>query len=67
MKCNVGMTDRIIRFLLAAVAAVLFFTETVTGTWGIVMLVAGAVLLLTGLVGRCGLYYPLRINTSKKK
>lgn len=67
MKCNVGVADRIIRFIIAAVAAVLYFTDTVTGTWGIVLLVAGAVALLTGLAGRCGVYYPLKINTAKKK
>lgn len=67
MKCNVGTTDRIIRILLAAVAAILYFTETVTGTLGIVILVAGAVALVTGLAGRCGVYYPFKISTLKKK
>jgi uncharacterized membrane protein YtjA (UPF0391 family) len=66
MKCNVGTTDRVIRFVIAIVAAVLYFTEVVTGTAGIVLLVVGAIALLTGLVGRCGLYYPLKISTRKK-
>ncbi len=53
MKSNLGTTNRIIRLLIAAVIAVLYFTGTVTGTWAIVLLVIGAMMLLTGLVSFC--------------
>ena len=39
---NMGTTDRIIRFVLAAIFAVLYFTGTVSGTFGIILLGAGS-------------------------
>jgi len=53
MKSNLGNTERIIRISIAAIFAILFFTGTVTGTWGIVLLVIGGMMLLTGLVSVC--------------
>jgi hypothetical protein len=38
MKKNMGTADRIIRLILAAVFAILYFTGTVTGTFGIVLI-----------------------------
>ncbi|NOX84939.1 MAG: DUF2892 domain-containing protein [Chlorobi bacterium] len=67
MKKNMGTTDKIIRILLAIVFAALYFTGTVTGTWGIVLLVLAAIFLLTSLVSFCPLYLPFNISTSKKK
>jgi hypothetical protein len=63
MITNVGTLDRIVRIALAIVCSVLYFTGVVTGTWGIVLLVAGGVLLLTALVGICGLYMMLGVRT----
>jgi hypothetical protein len=40
MKKNMGNPDRIVRLILAAIMAVLFFTNTVTGVFGIIF--AGA-------------------------
>ena len=67
MKKNMGNTDRIIRIIIAAVIAYLYFSGTVTGTLGIVLLVVGAVFLLTSLVGVCGLYSVIGVNTCKVK
>ena len=67
MKTNIGTTDRIIRVIIAAILAILYFTNVVTGTWGIVFLVGAIVLLLTTLTGFCGLYKPFGINTCKVK
>ena len=58
-----GSPDRIIRILAAIVFAVLYFTGTVTGTWGIVLLVLGIIFLLTSFVGFCPLYAVLGMNT----
>lgn len=63
MITNVGTLDRIVRIALAIVCSVLYFTGVVTGTWGIVLLVVGGMLLLTALVGTCGLYMMLGIRT----
>lgn len=67
MKKNMGNTDRIIRILLAVVFAVLYFTNTVTGTFGIVLLVLGAVFLLTSVISFCPLYPIFGINTCPAK
>ncbi len=65
MKKNMSSADRIIRVLLAAVFAVLYFTGTVTGTLGIVLLVLGGVFVLTSLVSFCPLYTIFGISTCK--
>ncbi len=65
MKKNMSSADRIIRILLAAVFAVLYFTGTVTGTLGLVLLVLGGVFVLTSLVSFCPLYAIVGISTCK--
>ena len=67
MTINMGSADRIIRPLLAVVFIALYFTGTVTGTVGIVLLVLAAVFLLTSIVGMCPLYTLFGINTCKVK
>ena len=67
MKANMGTTDKIIRFALAAVFAALYFTGTVTGVLGIVLLVFAVVFVLTSLVSFCPLYTLFGINTCKTK
>ncbi len=67
MKKNMGTTDKIIRIVIAVLFAVLFFTKTVTGVAGIILLVLAAVFILTSLIGSCPLYLPFGINTCKKK
>ena len=46
-----GNADRIIRVLIAAIIAVLYITNTVTGTLAYVLLALGGIFLLTSLVG----------------
>ena len=65
MKRNMSNLDRILRVALAAVFAVLYFTGTLTGTLGIILLVLGGVFLLTSLVGFCPLYLPFNFSTKK--
>lgn len=65
MKKNMGSVDRIIRILIAAVIAVLFFTKVITGTLGIVLLVLAGIFLLTSLVSFCPLYVLFGIKTCK--
>ena len=63
MKKNMGPTDRIIRLILAVVIAVLYFTGTISGTAGIVLLVLAGVFVLTSLIRFCPLYAPFGITT----
>jgi hypothetical protein len=65
MKRNMSNTDRIVRVVLAAVFAYLYFGGLVTGTLGMLLLVLGAVFLLTAVVAFCPLYAPFKISTYK--
>ena len=56
MKQNVGKTDKIIRIVIAIILVALYFTNVVTGTLGIIFLVAAGIALVTALVNFCGLY-----------
>jgi len=67
MKKNMGSADRIIRFILAAIFIGLYFTNTVAGIWGIVLLVLAGVFILTSFVSFCPLYAPFGISTCPKK
>ncbi len=62
-----GSTDKVIRLSAAAILAALYFTGTVTGTLGIVALVAAGVFTLTSLVSFCPIYPILGINTCSVK
>ncbi len=66
MKTNMGSTDRLIRILLAVVFAALYFTGTVTGTLGVILVILGGVFLGTSAIGFCPLYTLLGWNTCKK-
>ena len=62
-----GNADRVIRLLFAAVIAVLYFTNIITGVFGIVLLVVAGVFVLTSLVSSCPLYTLIGINTCPVK
>lgn len=65
MKRNMSNTDRIVRVIIAALFAYLYFGGIVTGALGIVFLVLGGVLLLTSVVAFCPLYAPFKFSTYK--
>ena len=65
MKRNLSNTDRIIRVVLAALFAYLYFGGVVTGTFGIILVVLGTVFLLTAVVAFCPLYAPFKLSTFK--
>ncbi len=67
MKKNMGSTDRIIRIIIAAVIAVLYYTGAISGTVGLILLVLAGVFVLTSLVSFCPLYAPFGINTCPAK
>ncbi len=65
MKLNMGAADRIIRLVVVAVIAALYFTGQVTGTAAIVLAVIAVLLLVTSLAGWCPSYVPFGISTRK--
>ena len=67
MKRNMSNIDRIMRIGLAAIFAYLYFGGIVTGTLGIILLVLGAVFVLTSFIAFCPLYVPFKFSTYKDK
>jgi len=56
MKKNMGTVDKVIRILIAIIVAILYFTNVITGTLGIVLLILAGVFVLTSLISFCPLY-----------
>jgi uncharacterized membrane protein len=67
MKKNMGKVDRILRAIVALVLIALYFTNTLTGTIGLVVVIFAGVMLLTSVIGNCPPYSLLGINTCKVK
>ena len=67
MKKNMGSADRVIRVILAAIVATLYFTNIISGTVAIVLLILASVFILTSLVSVCPLYLPFGLSTLRKK
>lgn len=67
MKKNVGNIDRIVRIIIAVIIAALYFAGIIQGTLAIILLIVGAILILTSFISTCPLYMPFGINTRKKK
>lgn len=66
MKQNMGNLDKAIRVAVAVIIAILYFTHIISGTLAIVLLILGAVFILTSAVGTCPLYLPFGISTKKE-
>ncbi|HOU29940.1 MAG TPA: DUF2892 domain-containing protein [Bacteroidales bacterium] len=67
MKKNTGKLDRIIRLIIALLIGILYFTNVISGTLGIVLLVFAVILLITSITGFCGIYTLFGINTCKTR
>lgn len=65
MKRNMSNLDRSIRIVVAALFSYLYFTGIVSGTFGIVLVVLGAVFVLTSIVSFCPLYALVNFSTHK--
>ena len=67
MKKNMGTADRVIRFIVAAAIGVLYYTGTISGTLGTVLLILAGVFVLTSFISFCPLYAPFGISTCPSK
>ena len=65
MKKNMGTIDKVIRILIAVVISVLFFTNMISGTLAIILLIVAGIFILTSFISFCPLYYPFGISTHK--
>jgi len=67
MKKNMGPLDRILRSIVAITLIVLYFTDIITGTIGIVVVVFASIMLISAIIGNCPPYALMGFNTCKKK
>jgi hypothetical protein len=67
MKKNMGSSDKIIRIVIAALIAVLYFTDIISGTTAIILGVLAVIFVVTSFIGTCPLYSLFGISTMKKK
>lgn len=65
MKKNMGTIDKTIRIVAAIIIGILYYTGMITGTLGMILLILGAVFLLTSFVSFCPLYAPFGWSTCK--
>lgn len=62
-----GSADKILRLVVAAIIAVLYFTHKISGTTAIILGVVAVIFALTALISFCPLYTLFGINTCKTK
>jgi hypothetical protein len=67
MKKNMSSADRIIRLIISAIIATLYFTNVVGGTVGVILLVLSSIFTLTSLISFCPLYTIFGISTCPVK
>ncbi len=67
MKKNMGNIDKAIRIVIALIVGTLFYTDIITGTIGIILLVLSAVFVLTSLLSICPIYSILGLSTCPLK
>jgi hypothetical protein len=67
MKKNMGLIDKVIRILIAVIVIALYFTNVISGTLAIILLIVAGIFILTSLLGFCPLYLPIGLNTGKKE
>jgi hypothetical protein len=66
MKKNISTTDRLIRLLLAALVAGLYFSHIIQGTVAAVLGIAAIIIAATALVNFCPIYRLMGISTNRK-
>jgi hypothetical protein len=67
MKKNVGLVDKGIRIVFAAIIVAVILMNVLTGTSATIAIVIAGLLLLTSALGICPLYSALKISTLKKR
>jgi hypothetical protein len=67
MTKNMGTVDRLIRFIVAIVIGVLYFTGRINGTMAIVLGVIAVAFIATSFVAWCPGYLPFGFSTRKNE
>ena len=68
MEINEGTADRVIRVILGFILIYIGAIQMgLSGVLAYIVVLVGIILLITGIIGHCGLYTVIGINTLKKK
>ena len=67
MKKNMGSSDRMVRIIIAIIITVLYFSNIISGTTGLVLLVLAGIFLFTSFISFCPIYGPFGFYTCKKE
>lgn len=62
-----GSADSVIRLIIAAVIVILFITNVIASTLGIILLIIAGILVLTSFISFCPIYYMLWVKTCPDK
>ncbi|MEI7977442.1 MAG: DUF2892 domain-containing protein [Bacteroidota bacterium] len=66
MKTNVGLTDKIIRVLVAVLIASLYFMGKIDGTLSIVLLIIATIFIATSFISFCPIYSIFGLSSKNK-
>lgn len=67
LKKNLGVSDRVIRIVLAVIIVIAYFTGLLTGVVATILIVLAAAIGITGSIGWCPVYLPFGLNTYVSK
>ena len=65
MKKNMGTLDRAMRFTLALAIIALYYTQIISDTTAIILLIFAVVFIITSFISFCPLYLPFGIRTRR--
>lgn len=66
MTKNMGLVDRVVRILVAALITYLYVSGVIGGWQALVLGIVAVVFVVTGAAGFCPAYLPFKINTCRK-
>jgi len=62
-----GTVDKVIRIMVAVIILILYFTQVISGTLAVILLILAGIFVVTSLLGFCPLYLLLGLSTRKKE
>lgn len=66
LKKNMGTIDRTVRIIIALLIFGIYFTGSIGGTLGAILLVFAVIFILTSLLSSCPLYTAIGLSTKKE-
>ncbi|MDP4285234.1 MAG: DUF2892 domain-containing protein [Bacteroidota bacterium] len=67
MKANMGILDKLVRIIAAIAIAIFYFTNVISGTVAIILLIVAGIFIITSFISFCPLYSIFGISTKKNK